>query len=73
MSGAGDSGFRQGGQLADLGLRFALFLSLLVWGGWKLDLRWGCKPWLTLLGAFLGLGIGMYWFILRLRQLGEDS
>lgn len=73
MSAPENAGLRQGGEMADIGLRVALFLSLMVWGGWKLDLRWGCKPWLTLLGSFLGLGIGMYWMILRLKQVGEKG
>lgn len=73
MATPDSSGLRVSGEMADIGLRFALFLSLMVWGGYKLDLRWGCKPWLTLLGSLLGLAVGMYWLILKLRQVGEKD
>lgn len=69
----GESGWRQAGELGDLGLRFALFLSLCVWGGWKLDQRAGLRPWLTLTGTAVGLGLGGWWAFLRLRELTERN
>lgn len=69
MAAQGDPGWRQAGELADIGLRFALVLTLCVLGGWKLDQRWACTPWLSLGGALLGMGVGGYWAFLKLRDL----
>jgi dolichyl-phosphate-mannose--protein O-mannosyl transferase len=63
------SGWRQAGELGDVGLRFALLLALAVWGGWKLDQRWGWTPWLTLTGTALGLALGATWSFFKLRDL----
>lgn len=71
MASPEESGWRQAGELGDLGLRFALFLTLCVWGGWKLDQRWGRTPWLTLVGTALGLGVGGYWAFLKLRDISR--
>lgn len=68
-----ESGWRKAGELGDMGLRFALFLTLCVWGGLKLDERWGSRPWLTLCGAVVGMAIGAWWAWLKLREmLGGD-
>jgi hypothetical protein len=32
-------------------------------GGYYLDRRWDCAPWLTLAGSALGLGAGLYVFL----------
>lgn|GEM_PF-1903884 len=64
-----ESGWRKAGELGDMGLRFALFLTLCVWGGLKLDERWGCAPWLTLAGALVGMAIGAWWAWLKLREM----
>ncbi len=42
----------------NLGLSFALGIALLAGLGNWLDGRWGTKPWLTLVGAVLGVVVG---------------
>jgi hypothetical protein len=64
-----ESGWRKAGELGDMGLRFALFLTLCVLGGLKLDERWGSRPWLTLAGALVGMAIGAWWAWLKLREM----
>lgn len=42
-----------------------------VGGGLWLDIHWGTRPWLTLLGAALGLAAGGWLVRRQLRRLGD--
>ncbi len=57
----------------DLGLRFALTLLLCVYGGYRLDLRFGWLPWLTLLGTVLGFTLAMVWLVVMLKRMSEEE
>jgi len=48
-----------------LNIGFVLAGSVLffTWLGFTLDKRWSTQPWLTVLGAFLGIFTGFYHFI----------
>jgi F0F1-type ATP synthase assembly protein I len=67
------TGWRLAGELTDCGLRFALVMLLAAWGGWTLDQRWSTLPWLTLASSLAGFGVGLYWLLLRVRDLGRKE
>ena len=46
-----------------LGITLAVTVAVCVFGGRWLDTRWDTEPWLMLLGAFFGIGAGLYHFI----------
>ena len=46
------------GPLMNLGVTFALSIGGLAFLGHWLDRRWGTEPWMTLLGAVLGMVLG---------------
>jgi F0F1-type ATP synthase assembly protein I len=56
-----------------LGIQLALFMTLFVYGGFKLDSYLKSSPWFVVLGAFLGLGTGFYNFIKGIRQIDKMS
>ncbi|MBI4396829.1 MAG: AtpZ/AtpI family protein [Elusimicrobia bacterium] len=41
----------------------ALSVLLGLYVGYRLDKRWNLSPWMTLLGAALGFGLGLYNFL----------
>ena len=43
-----------------LGLQLAVSVMLFLFGGSWLDGKLGTRPWLTLIGAFVGAGAGFY-------------
>jgi LPXTG-motif cell wall-anchored protein len=52
---------------AGIGLEIALPVVLLLYGGYRLDGWAGNEnPWFTLLGALLGIAVGLYTFLKRL-------
>jgi len=50
-----------------LGVQYCLTLLVCVLAGWWLDQKWGCEPWLTIVGALLGFGAATY-LIVRATQ-----
>ena len=48
------------GRYAGLGLQFAASVVLFGAGGWWLDGRFGTRPWLLIVGLFLGAGLAFY-------------
>jgi F0F1-type ATP synthase assembly protein I len=46
------------------GLEFAASVALLAWLGSIADARWATTPWLTVVGAFLGIAGGT-WLLVR--------
>jgi len=51
---------RELGPLLSVGTMLAASLCLGVLGGYWADGKFGTKPWLTLAGLLLGLGVGVY-------------
>jgi F0F1-type ATP synthase assembly protein I len=50
------------------GTSLALTILLLTFAGIWLDRHWGFKPWGTIGGAFIGIGVGLFNFI---REFGD--
>lgn len=48
---------------SNLGWTLVIAVGLGVYGGWWLDARFGTEPWLLLVGAILGITVGMYLFL----------
>ncbi len=61
-------GMEWGTRVTAIGLEFALPALL----GFGLDRWWGTAPWMTVLGAFLGVGMGML-HVIRLASEPQDS
>jgi ATP synthase protein I len=62
-------GMEWGTRVTTIGLEFALPAFL----GFSLDRWWGTAPWMTILGAFLGLGIGMVHLVRLASELSSSS
>jgi ATP synthase protein I len=62
-------GMDWGTRVTTIGLEFALPAFL----GFSLDRWWGTAPWMTILGAFLGLGIGMVHLVRLASELSSSS
>jgi F0F1-type ATP synthase assembly protein I len=60
---AGQSGKPNPLSLLGLGMEVGAVLAVLTVGGWWLDRRYETTPWLTLIGAALGMIGGMYNFV----------
>jgi ATP synthase protein I len=54
---------REAGPLLGIGTSLAVSVLLGVFVGRWADGRWGHEPLFTLLGAFVGLAVGMYGFV----------
>ena len=59
--------------LFGLGFEIAAPVVLLMYAGYRLDLWLGSEPWLTLLGALLGVVIGFANLFRRVRQQAEGA
>jgi ATP synthase protein I len=53
---------RRAGPYLGIGGTFLASMAVCIFGGRWLDGRLGTSPWLTLLGAFLGIALGFYIF-----------
>lgn len=63
--------------MGNAALTKAVLMFGLGWGGYKLDQKWGTKPFLMFFGVLLGLGLGI-WYIIVLanrfnRQENQDN
>jgi F0F1-type ATP synthase assembly protein I len=47
----------------NIGLVLAGSVLFFTWLGFTLDKHWSTRPWLTVIGAFLGIFTGFYHFI----------
>ncbi len=57
-----------------LGLQLALSVMLFLVGGRWLDGKLGTRPWLTLIGAFVGMAAGFYSLYVHLvKNQGSDG
>lgn len=52
------------------GIELAVAVVLFMWAGFKLDGWLGTRPWLALVGALLGMGVGFYGFFRRALPTG---
>jgi F0F1-type ATP synthase assembly protein I len=52
------------------GSSLAVTILICTFGGIWIDKHWNCRPWATLVGAFVGIGAGLYNFI---REFTHDS
>ncbi len=50
-----------------IGFQLAIAVVVGVMAGRWLDVRWGTTPWLTIVGIFLGFGMGI-WNLVRLLK-----
>ncbi|NBX83134.1 ATPase, partial [bacterium] len=41
--------------------------------GYRLDQRWGTKPWLMFLGVLLGLGLGLWYIMVLANRYNRNS
>jgi F0F1-type ATP synthase assembly protein I len=56
-------------QASDLGIRLALMVVVFTYGGFKLDQWLDSQPILLIVGAFLGLGGGMWSAVRSVNRL----
>ncbi len=47
----------------NLGWTLVAAVGLGLWGGWWLDQQWGTEPLMFILGAVLGIVVGLYHFL----------
>jgi len=59
--------------LVNIGLEMAVPLVVLVFAGYKADGWLDTDPWLKVVGAILGLTVGLYTFYKRLLMAGGKS
>lgn len=64
---------RKLGPYLNIGYMFVASVLVLAYLGWLVDRKWSTLPWFTLLGAFLGLGVGFYNFFRVVSRPPEDS
>ena len=53
---------RRSGKYLGIGSSFVASILACTVGGWWLDRRLGTLPWLTLVGAIVGIAVGFYLF-----------
>lgn len=51
------------------GLQLAIILTLFVFGGYKLDVKYNTSPVFILLGSILGMGTGLYTLLRGLKEI----
>ena len=61
----------KGTQFIGLGFEMVVPIVLLMYVGYRLDAWLGSKPWLFLLGAFLGIAVGFYGMFKRVGVFGN--
>ncbi len=61
------------GFYVDLGLRFAVFILLSTWIGYKLDHWLNSLPWLTIACSAAGFAAAFYWLMMRMKEMQESQ
>ena len=61
----------KGTQFIGLGFEMVVPIVLLMYVGYQLDAWLGSRPYLFLLGAFLGFAVGFYGMLKRVGVLGN--
>lgn len=73
MAKSGRAGGASGGEALGYALTLVASTVLFLYGGRALD-RWaGTEPWLTVIGALVGAGAGIYYMIHRLTAPPADG
>jgi len=70
---ARNQGWLGGGALGGLAITMGALAGLGIYLGYRLDVRFGTSPWLTVAGAFVGLGAAFFEVVtVALRAQRED-
>jgi F0F1-type ATP synthase assembly protein I len=56
------------GPYMNIGWMFVVSLGLGMYAGYKADAHFGTTPWLFLVGAFLGMAVGFYYFFVTVLR-----
>ncbi|NBX75961.1 MAG: ATPase [Proteobacteria bacterium] len=59
--------------MGNAALTKAILMFGLGWGGYKLDQKWGTKPWLMFLGVLIGLGLGIWYILVLANRFNKNS
>jgi len=59
--------------MGNAALTKAILMFGLGWGGYKLDQKWGTKPWLMFLGVLIGLGLGIWYILLLANRFNKNN
>jgi F0F1-type ATP synthase assembly protein I len=59
----------RGMRYGSVATQFSVTLLVLGYGGFKLDEKMGWSPWGSLVGIFLGLGIGVWSMLRQIEKL----
>jgi ATP synthase protein I len=66
------SSYRKAGPYIDASWQLAGAVGLGTLGGWWLDKKLGTSPWLLVVGALFGIGLGFYLFFKILMNLNKS-
>ena len=58
---------------ADIGLQFAASIGVFTYAGYWADQNWGTRPWLLIVGVFLGFGLGMMSMMAKIAKLSSRA
>ena len=58
---------------ADVGLQFAAAIGVFTYAGYWADSNWGTRPWLLIVGVFLGFGLGMVSMLSKINKLSRSD
>jgi ATP synthase protein I len=64
--------YRKAGPYIDASWQLAGAVGLGTLAGWWLDKKLGTTPWLLVVGALFGIGLGFYLFFKILMSLNKD-
>jgi len=65
--------YRKMGPYLNIGYFFVASVSLMTFLGWYLDKKWDTRPWLTVVGAILGIAAGFYNFFKVVSRPPDDQ
>lgn len=65
--------YRKLGPYLNIGYFFAASVTVMTLLGYYLDKKWQTDPWLTVCGAFLGIGMGFYNFFKTVLNLDKKE
>lgn len=66
-------GLRSVGRWGTVGVEFAVAIGLFTWLGWWADGRFGTEPWLTAVGALVGIGSATLLLVRRALAASEGQ
>ena len=56
-----------------VGLHFAVTIGVFTYAGHWADSNWGTRPWLLIVGVFLGFGLGMVSMLAKIAKLSSTA